>query len=230
MGGSTQNRYWNHPSQDQCNNVEHYKNDNHSNNHLLDYSLDLDNLKNTQNPQENQYAIVDSGALDHYIKFVKSYEPKHDMDVILVKLPNGNTLHSNGKCTIPFKKLPNNTKNGHVLPGLKNSLISVGKLCVSNRNTVFTKEKVLVCNKKFKIPSKQILLEGKRDEQNGLWTTKLPKSEQHEAINIDHYKNSTSQNLISFLYYAAFSSAISTLIKAVKKDSSQHVQALTYRQ
>ena len=219
MGGSTQNRYWNHPSQDQCNNVEHYKNDNHSNNQLSDYSFDLNNVKNTRNPQENQYAIVDSGASDHYIEqnIAKSYEPKHDMDVISVKLPNGNTLHSNGKCTIPFKKLPNSTKNGHVLPGLKNSLISVGKLCDSNLTTVFTKEKVWVCNKKFKIPSKQILLEGTRDEQNGLWTTKLPKREPQKALNFDHYKNTTSQNLILFLYYAAFSPAISTLIKAVKK-------------
>ena len=37
MGGSMQNRYWNHPSQDQCNIVEHNKNDNHNNNQLLDY-------------------------------------------------------------------------------------------------------------------------------------------------------------------------------------------------
>ena len=171
--------------------------------------MDLNNVKNTRNPQENQYAIVDLGASDHYIEqhIAKSYEPKHDMDVISVKLPKGNTLHSNRKCTILFKNFYN-TKNGQVLPGLKNSLISVGKLCDSNLTTVFTKEKVWVCNKKFKILSKQILLEGKRDEQNGLCTTKLPKIEQHEALNVDHYKNTTSQNLILFLYYAAFSPAI----------------------
>ena len=94
------------------------------------------------------------------------------------------------------------------MPGLKNSLISFGKLCDSNLTTVFSKEKMWVCDKKFKIRSKQILLEGTRDKQNGLWTTKLPKSEQHEALNVDHYKNTTSQNLILFLYYAAFSPAI----------------------
>ena len=105
-------------------------------------TFDLNNVKNTRNPQENQYAIVDLGGSDHYIEqnIAKSYEPKCEMDVISVKLPNGNTSHSNGKCTIPFKKLPNSTKNGHVLPRLKNSLIAVGKLCDSNLTTVFTKD------------------------------------------------------------------------------------------
>ena len=219
MGGSKQNRYWIHPSQNQQHNVEHYKNDNHNNYQLTDYSSDVNNLQTTQKPQKNQYAIIGSKALDHYIQqnIAKSNAPKHDMDMISVKLPNSNTLRSNGKCTISFNKLPNSTKNGHVLPCFKNSLISVGKLYNSNLTTVFTKEKVWVCNKKFKIPANQILLEEKRSEKNGLWTITLPKREQYEALAIDHYKNTTSQNLILLFYYAAFSPPISTLIKVVKK-------------
>ena len=161
----------------------------------------------------------DSGALDNHIKqnIAKSYASNHDIDVILVNLPNGNTLRSNVKCTIPFHKLPASAKNGQILPDLNNSLISVGKLCDPNLTTIFSKEKVWVCNKKFKMPSTQILLEGRRNEQNRLWTTILPKREQYEALTVDRYKYTTSKKLILFLYYTAFSPSISTLIKAVKK-------------
>ena len=84
---------------------------------------------------------MDSGASDHYIeqKITQTYEQNNNINVILVKIPNGTMLQSNGKCTIPFKKLPHRTKKGHVLPGLKNSLISVGKLRDSNLTTVLNK-------------------------------------------------------------------------------------------
>ena len=100
MGGSTQNRYWNHPSQDQCNNVEHYKNDNHNNNQLSDYSFDLNNVKNTRNPQENQYPIVDLGASDQHIahNIATLYEPKCDMDVISVVFTG--TFELSSSCTV----------------------------------------------------------------------------------------------------------------------------------
>ena len=132
--------------------MEHYNNDNYSNNQLTDYSFDVTNLQTTQKSQANRHTIIDLRASDHYIKqkIAKSYAPKHDIDVISAKLPNGNTLRSAGKCTIPFHNLPANAKNGHVLPGLNNSLISVGKLCDSNLTTIFTKEKVRCVTKNVK--------------------------------------------------------------------------------
>ena len=219
MGGSKQNRYWNHPSQIQCHNVEHYNNDNYSNYQSTDYSFDINNLQTTQKPQANRLAIIDSGALDHYIKqnIAKSYAPKHDIDVILVKLPNSNTLCSKGKCTLPFHKLRVSAKNGHILPGLKNSLISVGKLYDSNLTTIFMKEKVWVCNRNLKYCPNKFYLKGKETNKMDFGRQYYQKREQYEALTVDHYKYTTAKYLILFLNYATFSPSISTLIKAFKK-------------
>ena len=82
-------------SQEQCNMVGNNKSNNHSNNQLLDYTYDVRKIKIEWKYQESQYAIVDLGSSDHYMKqnIATIFAPKNKLKVISVKLLIGNTLH-----------------------------------------------------------------------------------------------------------------------------------------
>ena len=81
---------------------------------------------------------------------------------------------------------------------------------------MFDKTSIKICKKNIHVPNENIVLRGQRNPTNGLWTTPL-EQKRHELCKVDHYKNATIKKMMLFVYHAAFSPAVSTLIKAINK-------------
>ena len=94
----------------------------------------------------NHYAILDSGATDHYLH--QNPNTTHSSQAgytpITVTLPNGNTLTSTQKFTLPIRDIKEQEINGHIVPKLNKSLISIGKICDANYTAVFTNKDVRI--------------------------------------------------------------------------------------
>ena len=184
---------------------------------MTNHNLDR---KHTSLPQQsNFYAILDSGASDHYLKQNPETNKvsQDNYDPITVTLPNGTSLKSTERCTLPIPLMSNKATTAHVIPKLNKSLISIGKLCDANYTAVFTNKDVKICRNPIQIPQQDILLTGKRDATNGLYITQLQNNKSYFANKIDGMHHATTKNAITFLYLAAFSPAISTLTMAIKK-------------
>ena len=211
LGGSTQNKNWVHPG------LEVNNSGNNSNTGLQHYCSN--NLVNNITTTPMTSAILDSGASSHYIAENHAHilqNVRKDTSVN-VNLPNGNTLASTLIGTLSMLGKPSHkASQAHVIQGLNKSLLSIGKICDANYTAVFDKTSVKICKQSLHVPEETIVVRGQRNPTNGLWTTPL-QQKQHELCKIDHYKNATTQNMILFLYYAAFSPAVSTLIKAINK-------------
>ena len=208
MGGSTTNKNWVHPH---CVIVPPNHSHNANNADSSDYMF---------NSCANHYAILDSGATDHYLH--KNPNPSHvsqaGYNPVTVSLPNGNTLTSTQKCTLPLCAMNAQATSGHVIPNLNKSLLSIGKFCDANYTAVFTNKDVKICKSPIQIPEHEILLTGHRNAKNGLYVTDFHNiSTAHSANKVDHMQNATTKNSITFLYLAAFSPAISTLTQAIQK-------------
>lgn len=139
MGGNTDKNDWIHP---QCIIVPP---NNNSHNKSSAYML---------TSCSNNYAILDSGATDHFLH--KNPNTTHISQAgytpITVTLPNGNTLTSTQKCTLPISDMNEQAISGHVILKLNMSLISIGKICDANYTAVFTNRYVKICKSPIQIP------------------------------------------------------------------------------
>ena len=145
----------------------------------------------------NHYAILDSGATDHYLHRNpnKEYISQSGYNPITVTLPNGTTLTSTQKCMLPIHDMDTKATSGHVIPTLNKSLISIGKLCDANYTAVFTNKDVKICKSSLQIPEHEILLTGYRNSINGLYGTDFNDNNTtaHSANKVDHIQNSTTK-------------------------------------
>ena len=92
-------------------------------------------------------AFIDSGASGHYIHEDAPVTKSNRQDpAISVGQPGGDIMTSKYNCDININSLPINARKGYVIPGLHTSLLSVGKCCDEGLITIFTKDKVHVCN------------------------------------------------------------------------------------
>jgi hypothetical protein len=101
------------------------------------------------------------------------------------------------------------------------SLISVGQLCDSGCDVIFTGDKVEVKKDGNSVMS------GIRDQQSRLWRVNLkeaPKSNKKNACNHAH-ETSNLKELINYLNATAFSPVKSTWIKAIKMETFHPGQA-----
>jgi len=218
MEGSMAYKNWVHP---QC--VIVPPNNNHnatSNAEPTNYCMKHHEVHNTCSsfpPTSNYYAILDSGISDHYLQQKPHVHTcsQAEYNPITVTLPNGASLTSTEICNLPISNMEDKATTGHVIPGLHKSLLSIGKMCDANYTVVFTNKNVTNCKSSLQIPENEILLTGKRDETNGLYTTNLNKRGSHWANKLDHVHNATTRNVVTFLHLAAFSPAISSLTNAI---------------
>jgi hypothetical protein len=85
-----------------------------------------------------------------------------------VNMHNGTTIQSSHTSELPISEFPPEAIRAHILPGLvHNSLISVGQLCDSGCNVIFTRDNVEV-NK-----DRKLVMSGVRDQQSRLWRVDL---------------------------------------------------------
>ena len=86
------------------------------------------------------------------------------MDHFKVLLPDASTISSDEKGTLPLWDLSTTAKTAMVLPQFRSlSLVSIGQLCDDNCKVLLTKKKL------YAIKEVEIILEGTRNLNNGLW-------------------------------------------------------------
>lgn len=81
-------------------------------------------------------AIIDSGATGHYGssegEWIQTTTPSHK----IVGLADGSPVAASVTATLPYHDLPQEAKDGDIIPGLKNDLVSVKKLADARLTTI----------------------------------------------------------------------------------------------
>lgn len=155
---------------------------------------------------------ADSGATNHYIRecdasVLDNVRPVHGP---IVNLPNDETLQSIAQGVIPLPGISPTGRNSHILPGLtSSSLLSMGQLCDDGCEIQLTKSKIRIYK------NHDIILQGKRNTEDGLWDVNL-KRPQHKLYAIIR-KDTSMYDLIHYLHACCFSPPISTFKKAIKR-------------
>ena len=90
----------------------------------------------TREKQKKQMMIIDSSATSHFIS-EDLHLPKTGPSQMEVFLPNDSKLQSAGKATLPFDQIVPKAREAEIIPGLKQSLISVNKMSESRYTTIF---------------------------------------------------------------------------------------------
>jgi hypothetical protein len=94
---------------------------------------------------------------------------------INVTLPDGASIQSTHTCELLLPQLPIVATKSHIIPGLAtSSLLSAGQLVDANCSVKFDRTSVEVLHNHKRI------LEGIRDESNGLWTVDLQANNSHK--------------------------------------------------
>ena len=155
---------------------------------------------------------LDSGATGHYIRPAE----KHALINIQqepgpqVLLPDGTSLNATFSGNLPIPGLSPIATKGHVFNNLSSaSLLSVGRLCDDDCEVLFTKNLVHATK------HGNLILEGTRNKQDGLWDINLKQSI-HKA-NIVIQKHTKTSELIEFYQGCLFSPTKSTLLHAAKQ-------------
>ena len=167
------------------------------------------NINTTVAPAHNDVIVCDTGASNTYLKQMHTKYLKSP--TILVHGPEA-ALPDNTKIRASHQGLlkihPNLQIKGLVFPQLTNeSLLSIGQLCDQNCTAIFDKYKMKIYK------NKQLIIQGYRDIQDGLWKLKLPQLNMNYIIRKE--KNKTE--LAQYLHACAFSPAISTFTTCIKK-------------
>ena len=160
---------------------------------------------------------VDSGATCTYIR----EEDKNILNNITkevkqraVILPNNTSVKIKENGILNTKaNITNKGKKASIVPGLKSaSLLSVGTLCDDECRVNFDKEKVQV------IKNEEVILEGNRCVDDGLWEIEFDASPKLENVNMLIPVKKTKSELANYLHAAMFSPAITTLQKAIRNN------------
>ena len=120
----------------------------------------------------NHTAIVDTGATGHYLDATAE---QHCLDVQptdtgpSVQVANGDNIETTKRATLQLSdSLSPQATTAHIFDDLKSgSLLSIGQLCDDDCIALFTKYNVHIYK------NGQIIIDGKRDSRNGLWTIPL---------------------------------------------------------
>ena len=177
----------------------------------------------------NKPNILDSSATHHFTPITNTtvHNRQHISNGPTVRVATGETTTPKYTTTLPLhNKLSKNAKHTFVLDALPaQTLISLGQLCDDNCIAIFTKYDLQI------IKEGQVLIQGKRNKTSGLWqinNQQQPETnnykeqpetnnyKEHEAYGIINSRT-TKQQLAKYHHACAFSPAISTWTKAIKK-------------
>jgi hypothetical protein len=129
-----------------------------------------------------------------------------------VQVANSQNIEATKRATVPLaKELSSKAKVGHIFDGLKlGSLLSIGQLCDDNCVALFTKCDVKMCKQG------QIIIVGKRNPANGLWTVPIaPEPTIHRANGAIH-DSATKEDFAMFSHAAMHSPVPSNFLGAIE--------------
>ena len=126
-----------------------------------------------------EWAILDSGASSHFLCLDAPVTNKQIAnDPITVIQPDGYTMTSTHDSDLDLPQLPRAARRCHILPAIKQSLISVVKLCEAGCEVKFIKWGVGI---EIRYRGR-IVLEGALNKRTGLWMVPLTKQERPPVI------------------------------------------------
>ena len=174
---------------------------------------------------------ADTGASAHYLAAkdmtklgVSNVKPT--LSPKLVQLPTQQIVASTHDSTLNIPKVSSAAKSATIFPKITGpSLLSIGQLCDDNCTAVFTKTNMKV------LKNDSIIIEGKRNLNDGLWDVTLddispPSAKLNAIIN----KSQTKTKLANYYHACCFSPCISTLTKAIKNGNFESWPGLEEQQ
>jgi hypothetical protein len=165
------------------------------------------------------YAVLDLGCTDD---FLKTNSPHTNRQVatrpITVTIPSGEGIRSSHTCDVNLANMP--ARQGHILPDLVHSLLSVGKFCDDGYDVRFTRTQCEIQRDNC------LILQGHRDPISRLWLMPLaapapkppPSAGDANNYGLTAYTSSSKSELVQFLHASAFSPVPATLIEAIGKN------------
>jgi hypothetical protein len=162
----------------------------------------------------NETAILDSGCTIIFLSATAPCMNTRAAHVPLhVKMANGTAIQSSHTSGLLLSAFNLEARRAHILTGLvHNYLISVGQLCDSGCDIIFTQDKVEV-NKDGKS-----VVSGIHNQQSRLWRVALQETPKSNNKNVCNHAHETSnlKELINYLHATSFSPVKATWIKAIK--------------
>ena len=162
--------------------------------------------------------VIDSGATTHFCSEEMDL-PKEGESNKAVYLPNGDIIRTTKRTSLPFQQLSKKAREAHVLPQLRQSLMSVNKLSEEGYTTIFHPENEgVTVHEKGTLTiatSSPPVLQGCKEKGDNLWTVSTNEEESEEEANNVYNLPSTKQS-IRYLHAAAGFPVKSEWIKAIK--------------
>ena len=176
----------------------------------------------------NVIAKADSGASRHYFTMKDKHalhKLKHLVQGPQVGLPNGTYVSATEAGHLPLHPtLTSLATKTHVFPELtSSSLISIGQLCDDDCTAILNKQDLKIYK------NGHMILQGHRNLTDGLWDVHLRGNvnnvhhtinhvtEPTEKMNIIIRRDKTKSELAQYLHACAFSPALSTFQKSIRK-------------
>jgi hypothetical protein len=170
--------------------------------------------------RKEQQIIIDSGATSHFISEDMNLPTGGKSDK-QVYLPNNTTLRTSTKTKLPFPRLSEAAREADVLPGLKQSLMSVNKMSDEGYTTIFhPREEGVTINQEGTISITMMepsVLFGHKLNGEKLWTVpaRSQKHKREEANNAYSLLPSIPQS-IKYLHTVAGFPVKETWITAIQ--------------
>ena len=148
------------------------------------------------NNNEDNYAIVNSGASDNYLTPSPNVKSKSTIHYpIQVTLPDKSTLWSSHTCQLDIP-LPNKAKQGYILPGMKNhSLILVTKMWEACCKVLFSQDECIIIHKAT------VIMKGQKNKHNGLWYIPIHQSDQDTCYVIYDDTQNKYKQIVNSVYH-----------------------------
>ena len=140
-------------------------------NKINQFNQVLPNLDLKTHPKSYKEVLLmkaDTGASGHYIAAKDSHKSgiknlRKTKNPKLVQLPNEDLIQSTHELNLDIPHVSPQSTYAIVFPGItSSSLLSIGKLCDDDCTAIFTKKDMKL------VKNKNIILEGKRNESDGL--------------------------------------------------------------
>ena len=169
--------------------------------------------------QQHHNIIIDSGATSHFMSEDLNL-PKEGPSNKVVYLPNNAKLKTSQRTKLPFEDLTQAAREADILPGLKQSLLSVNKMSEEGYTTIFhpgTEGVTIHKEGTLSITtSEPPVLKGKKSNTSKLWTipTNSEKKDRMEINNV--YSLPSIPHTIRYLHAAAGYPVKETWMKAIK--------------
>jgi len=157
---------------------------------------EANNTYNKQIPKSNKWEwrmarriekqmVINSGATSHFCSEEMDL-PKEGKSVYL---PNGDIIRMTKRTSLPFQQISKRAREAHVLPHLRQSLMSVNKLSEEGYTTIFHPENEgVTVHEKGTLTittSNPLVLQRCKEKGDNLWTVSANKEEdEEEAKNV----------------------------------------------